>query len=134
MRARRLLLNDPPATKGRRSGADSALEAFISGIGSQYPATACVFHQIKPEFQNNPRQFMEMGRLLAIYALKASQVFEHVLELTLGPLSGDKVDGSGFGCDVLDMPIGHLGQACEHVLEVGEGINTVAAPMPQTSR
>ena len=27
-----------------------------------------------------------------------------------------------------------LRQACEHVLEVGEGINTVAAPMAQTSR
>lgn len=34
---------------------------------------------------------MELARLAAIFALKATNVFEHVLELTLGPLKNGEL-------------------------------------------
>jgi hypothetical protein len=90
LRGRRLLLNDPPPTEHQR-GADGMLEHFIQGMGTKFPVTAGIFAKFSVLFRTEPKQAMQMARLAAIYALKASQVLDQVTELRLGPLIGKKL-------------------------------------------
>ena len=41
--------------------------------------------------RDKPKEGMQVARLAAIYALKASQVFAQVTELRLGPLVAEKL-------------------------------------------
>lgn len=94
LRARRLLLNDPVPSVGEggySSGGNNMLEIFVEGLNTNYPVKECIFRRLYPELRDNPQRFLELSRLAAIFALKASQVFEHVLELTLGPLVNGKL-------------------------------------------
>jgi uncharacterized caspase-like protein len=93
MRAGRLLLNDPPSEGSTRQhgGRINLLESFIQGMGTQFPVTDCIFKKFSSGFRSDPERTMQMARLAAIYALKASQVFEQITELRLGPLHNGKL-------------------------------------------
>lgn len=95
LRARRFLLNDPPPPEEdrHRRGFDpgDSLEMMIAGLNTQYPAKACVFRLLHPGLKDQPQRFMAIARLSAIFALKAGQVFEHITELTLGPIDSGKL-------------------------------------------
>jgi hypothetical protein len=89
LRARRLLLNDPPPAKSRRGtwqAGHSMLESFVEGTSTKFPVKECVFRRFSAVLQIDAKRGMEKARLAAIYALKASNVFEHIIELRLGPL------------------------------------------------
>jgi hypothetical protein len=92
MRARRLLLNENPAGISRRQGAGMGLlEAFIQGASSKHPVKSCIFEQFSSDLREGPIHGMRKARLAAIYALKASQVFEQITELRLGPIENGKL-------------------------------------------
>lgn len=93
MRASRILLNDPPEVEqaGKEGSAKEALtdgmvEVLIRGINTPLHAKACVLRSLYPSLKENPRLFLQLSRLAAIFALKASCAVEHVLKLSLGPL------------------------------------------------
>ena len=95
LRARRLLLNAPPprpAARGYNQSQDSGmLEVMIQGTGSPRKVNQCILRDLYPRFRDDPKNFLEVARLAAIFELKASNVFEHVLDLTLGPIADGKV-------------------------------------------
>lgn len=98
MRAGRILLNDPPsfdekARPGREQALmeDAMLESHVRGINTPASATDCVIRAVHNEYQAQPRLFLQLARLAAIYFLKASGVVEQVRQLTLEPLGRGKV-------------------------------------------
>jgi hypothetical protein len=92
MRARRLLLNENPAGISRRHGTGiGLLESFIQGTSSNYPVKSCIFERFSGDLRIEPIRAMQKARLAAIYALKASQVFEQITEFRLGPIENGKL-------------------------------------------
>src|SRR4051812_13606694 len=95
MKAGRLLLNDPPPPEktARRSFSEShMLEIAIHSGNSGYAVEGCIFRELYPKLKDDPTQFLEQSRLAAIFALKASQIFEHIVDLRLGPLSNGQLE------------------------------------------
>jgi hypothetical protein len=97
-RAGRILLNDPPppGDKASRGGEQALiegalLESHIQGVNTPASAKDCIIRAVYKEYKAQPRLFLQLARLAAIYFLKASGVVEQVLQLTLGPLSKGKV-------------------------------------------
>lgn len=94
LRARHLLLNDPPPPNEKRSSVtkkDEPFEMMIQGSNAPYPANVCVFTQLYPVLRSDPENFLKKSRLAAIFALKAGQVFEYVSELKVGPILEDRM-------------------------------------------
>ena len=67
------------------------LEHFVQGMGSHFAVTESIFTAFTKELLSDPSVAMKKARLAAIFALKASQVFEQVVELRLGPLADGKL-------------------------------------------
>jgi hypothetical protein len=90
LRARRLLLGEK-LERTRAGDRGSMLEHFVEGMGTEFAVTDSIFTRFVGELQSNPNVGMKKARLAAIFALKASQIFEHVVELRLGPVSDGKL-------------------------------------------
>lgn len=92
MRTGRLLLNDPPPARqdSRRGVHIDIVESAIRGISTRLPAERCILHAAWEAYGSQPDLFLPYARLSAIYALKATDCVEQVLELRLGPISGGK--------------------------------------------
>lgn len=87
LRARRILLDDPPAVdrgRGRQTGLGDSVEMFVEGMNTSYAVKNCILKALYPEYKD--RHFLEIARLAAVYALKASNTFAEILELKLGPI------------------------------------------------
>jgi hypothetical protein len=92
LRGRRLLLNDPPlAPTGRTATSSSMLEMLIQGMNLPIKVKQGILPNMKPVPTGDPTEFLEVARLTMVYMLKVSGVFEHILELSVGPLSGNSV-------------------------------------------
>ena len=98
MRAGRILLNDPPAHgKEPTSGGEQALlegamlESQIQGVNNPASATDCIIRAVYTDYKDQPGLFLKVARLAGIYFLKASGVVERVSQLTLGPVTRNKV-------------------------------------------
>lgn len=92
MRGRRLLLNDPPpAPFGRTALSSNMLEMFIQGMNIPIKVKQDILPGMKPVPIGDPTEFLQIARLTMVYMLKISGVFEHILELSVGPLSGNSV-------------------------------------------
>jgi hypothetical protein len=98
LRAGRILLNDPPPLGDKAPpGGNQALlegamlESHIQGINTPASAKDCIIQAVYKQYKEQPRLFLQLARLAAIYFLKASGVVEHVRKLTLGPLRKSKV-------------------------------------------
>jgi Caspase domain len=91
-RAGRLLLNDPPVRPKTRSyGVGDFVETYIrGGSGTRYPAERAVIQEVYAAFKTNPSVLLPLARLKLLYAVKASDCVEEVLELRLGPISDGK--------------------------------------------
>jgi len=48
-----------------------------------------VLPKLWPTYKNKPTEFLRLARLQAVCALKMTNTVEHILELTLGPISKD---------------------------------------------
>lgn len=89
-RAGRLLLNDPPAPP--KSGGfrpEDFVEMYVRGMsGCRYPAERAVLQEVYSTLKGGPDPFLPLARLKLIFAMKASDCVEQVLELRLGPVMG----------------------------------------------
>jgi class 3 adenylate cyclase len=99
LKVRRLLLNDPPKLVMLRDAqifsptmADrEMLENLIKSSPTPIKIEDCVLQSLYPQYKNQPRVFLELARLQAIFFLKAAGVVEQVTELALGPICHGKV-------------------------------------------
>jgi hypothetical protein len=93
MRAGRILLNDPPPRGLDARGFNdlSFLEGFIQGMQAPVKIDHCIIRTVYAAYIDKPSICPQLARLAAIYVLKAGDVVEQVLQLTLGPLKGEKV-------------------------------------------
>jgi hypothetical protein len=92
LRARRILLNDPPAMPEKPGWQveNFLLESHIQGTGTKLPIKSCILRAVYTEYKDRPQLLLQVARLAAIYALKAGDVVEQVLELSLGPVQAGK--------------------------------------------
>lgn len=89
LRARLILLN-APVSSGFSDGAPF-LQHFISGSNAAVRLEKGIFPDFWKHMVNQPQLFVPLARLLAVFYLKASNTVEHVLELSLGPVSGTRL-------------------------------------------
>jgi hypothetical protein len=83
-------LLDAAPTPVRGSRQFGFLENLIKGSGP-LPIASCVLRELYPSLQGNPSEFLAKARLAAIFALKAGDVVERVVDLTLGPILSGRV-------------------------------------------
>jgi hypothetical protein len=93
LRARRILLNDPPPVDDKQQPTNdqelmdvSMLEAQIRGINTPASVKDCIIRVVYREQNNTTTDFLKLARLAAIFMLKAGGVVEHVQEFSLGPI------------------------------------------------
>ncbi len=97
LKAKRLLLNDPPKLlpDARLFTSNSAecemIENLITSSSTSICIEDCVVQSLYPVYKERPRVFLELARLEAIFFLKAGGIVEQVLELSLGLISPGKV-------------------------------------------
>jgi hypothetical protein len=90
MRARLLLLNETPARSGRDMN-DQMLLSMVQGHGPVVRVERSPFPELWEQFRSQPEMFLPMARLYAVFLLKATGTCEHVLDLTLGPISDERL-------------------------------------------
>ena len=89
IRARRILLNDPPPLVGSAPHISSDQvrhvihESYIRGINSPVSVEHCIVKVIYQSFGSDPGRFLQLAWLASIFYLKAGNVVEKVLELSL---------------------------------------------------
>lgn len=96
LRAGRVLLNDPPPFndddhRGLDRMQEAMFESFIRGSNNPVSVEQCIIPLVHRSVPDNPERFMRLARLAAIYFLKAGNVAERILDLTLGPIRDGKV-------------------------------------------
>jgi class 3 adenylate cyclase len=99
LKARRLLLNDPPKLQMLQDAQifspalaeREMLENLIKSSTTPVSIEDCVIQSLYPMYKDRPRLLMELARLKAIFFLKAAGIVEQVLELSLGPINDGKV-------------------------------------------
>lgn len=99
LKARRLLLNDPPkltmlqdAQMFNPAMAErEMLENLIKSSPTPVSIENCVIQALYPTYKDKQKLFLELARLQAIFYLKAAGVVDQVMELSLGPIVQGKV-------------------------------------------
>src|SRR4028118_2393020 len=99
LKAKRLLLNDPPKLLMLRDAQmfspalaeREMLENLIRSSRTPVSVEDCVIQSVYSTYKDRPKRFLELARLQAIFYLKAAGIVEQVLELSLGPISQEKV-------------------------------------------
>lgn len=96
LRGRRILLNNRPKPNQQNSNYHLSEEAFLEVLiskpyGKDINVDSCIFFKMYPQLKDQPQQFLELSRLAAIFYLKAGDVVEQVLELSLELIGTDKV-------------------------------------------
>lgn len=93
MRAGRLLINTPPPPRRRSKGFnDDFLESIIAGTGGSTVKTdECIVRSVVARNRDNLEMGLSWARLEAVFHLKATRIVETILELSFGPLVGDKL-------------------------------------------
>lgn len=90
-RAGRILLNDPPPKKKSRGYSDdSFMEGAITGSSGKHQVDGCVVQKVYRTHGDSP-SWKEMARLKAVFLLKMSNTVEHVIDLKIGAVRGNKV-------------------------------------------
>ena len=95
MRVRLLLLNElPDGYSGRaklnpRDLHDRMLISSVRGDSGRMKIPGSLFPQLWEQFKSQEQTFLPLARLWAIFGLKTNGTVEHILELTLGPLTGN---------------------------------------------
>jgi class 3 adenylate cyclase len=99
LKARRLLLNDPPKllmlqdaqvfspAMAEREMLEKLIQTTPTNISIEY----CVLQALYPIYKEKPKVFLELARLQAIFYLKAAGVVGQVMELSIGSISQGKV-------------------------------------------
>lgn len=90
MRARLLLLNEVPSDDQQRSSG-GMLRSFVAGLNSQVRVTEGIFPDLWKQFAGEREHFLSLARLWAVFHLKTSNTVEHILDLELGPIRGNRM-------------------------------------------
>jgi hypothetical protein len=93
LRAGRLLINVPPPPRRRSRGIpEDTVESLITGWSdSTVNMDGCIVRNIVAQNRDNLETGLSWARLEAVFHLKATGIVESVLELSLGPVVGDKL-------------------------------------------
>lgn len=97
LRARRILLGDPPPAKPNRSAADflasnGMLETFIQGVNTPLRVVESPIQALATSMPlDDPALFLRLARLVSMFHLKAGGVVERIERLALGPVKGGSV-------------------------------------------
>jgi hypothetical protein len=93
LRAGRLLINNPPPPRRHSRGfSGDFLESILSDAsGSTVKTNECIVKSIVSQNRTDIEAALCWTRLEAVFRLKAAKIVESVLELSLGPLVGDKL-------------------------------------------
>ena len=90
-RAGRILINNPaPKKRSRGFSDDSFIEGAITGPSGKHQIDDCVVQNVYKMHGNSP-SWKEMARLKAVYLLKMTNTVEHVIDLRIGVVRGNKV-------------------------------------------
>jgi len=90
MRAGRLLINDPPPKRRPRGHTHDLTESIIfGGSDSAIRTDECVVRAIVAKNRDRLPDALCWARLETVFRLKAAEIVESILDLTLGPLNGD---------------------------------------------
>jgi uncharacterized caspase-like protein len=91
LRAGRILLNDPAPRTGPSRGfsAEDSILSYVEGSG-RYPVRKCAVRSLHASHGKNPN-WKTFARLKAVFLLKAAEVVEHVLDLTIGAVRSGQV-------------------------------------------
>jgi len=100
MRARLILLNEHPnGDAGGRSGRGQQasnvdfgmLDAFMRGMTGRNTPKSSPLHALWQRFHGRTERFLPLARLWAVYHLLSTNTVEHILQLEMGPLRGDRL-------------------------------------------
>ena len=93
IRAGRMLINNPPPPRRRSRGYDvDSLESILAGSGDLPVKTdECVVRSIVAQNRDNLEKGLSWARLESVFRLKVTKTVESILELSLGPVVGDKL-------------------------------------------
>jgi hypothetical protein len=84
-RARQILLNESLTTGGNRS------DGFLLSLPRRGAVHEGLLEAVLPKlwqtYHAKPTEFLRLARLQAVFALKVTHTVEHILALTLGPIS-----------------------------------------------
>ena len=89
-RARLILLDESPLADGAIG--DRMLESMISGLSSDLLVTEGAFPKLWATFKGRSQVFLPAARLWAVFLLKASGTCDQILDLTIGPIDGGRMD------------------------------------------
>jgi hypothetical protein len=89
MRARLLLLNE--RLDLGRDGNDYFLESMLQGTTSPVKVTEGMFPRLWASPRRDTAIWLRQARLRAVYALKLSHICEHIQDLTLGPITRNRL-------------------------------------------
>lgn len=97
LRGTRILLNDPPKPSRDSyysfSDVSMFVESLISSpfINRDIKINGCILKELYNQFKDQPQKYLKISRLAAIFNLKAANVVEQILELSLELIDPDKV-------------------------------------------
>lgn len=96
LRGRRILLDNPPKPdiKDYYPSDSSMIEMFISSplnTNRNIRVDSCILKELYVQLKDTPKEYLELSRLAAIFYLKAADVVEQILELSLELIEQDKV-------------------------------------------
>lgn len=99
LKARRLLLNDPPKLQMLQDAQvfspalaeREVIEKLIQSSATPISIQDCVLQSLYSQYKDKPRDFLALARLQAIFFLKAAGVVEQVMELSLSSIYQGKV-------------------------------------------
>lgn len=97
LRGRRILLDNPPKPNRKKNyylSDDSMVEMFISSPLNRNRSIRvdnCILKELYVQLKDTPKKYLELSRLAAIFYLKATDVVEQVLELSLELIEQEKI-------------------------------------------
>ena len=118
LRVGRLLINNPPPPRRRSKGyTEDFLESILSDAsGSTVKTNECIVQSIVSTNRADIEAALCWTRLEAVFRLKAARIVESILELSLGPLVGDKLHVRFRG----QRPFRYEGETPEIIMIEGE--------------
>jgi hypothetical protein len=95
-RARFMLLNEKPFRANDKSQSlinlnDRLIEAYVSGVNSPIKIEGSGLPNLWTNVNKDIASFLPLARLISVFHLIASNTCEYILDLTIGPVTDERV-------------------------------------------